>query len=94
MTEGMRKFTEIMRNNEEWKNVDARKRFFMICTKLSDGKMSKEKKSVSWYGAMRMTKKETKQMVNGDWRHQNFWAYTTVYEETEDRGGTIPMVGF
>eukprot|EP00972_Heterocapsa_arctica_P000683 99303-Heterocapsa_arctica.AAC.1 len=41
-----------------------------------------------------MTKKETGEMVNGNWRHINFWIYTTVYEEPEERGGTIPKLGF
>jgi hypothetical protein len=87
-------YVEAMRTNEEWKSADARKRFFMAAAKLADGRMTKEKKAVSWYGGVRMTKAETKQMAHGEWRHQNFWIYTTVYDFTEERGGTIQKVGF
>eukprot|EP00972_Heterocapsa_arctica_P068578 10132744-Heterocapsa_arctica.AAC.1 len=41
-----------------------------------------------------MTKKETEEMVRGRYRHQNFWIFTTGYEEQEERGGTILKLGF
>eukprot|EP00972_Heterocapsa_arctica_P104543 15406997-Heterocapsa_arctica.AAC.1 len=41
-----------------------------------------------------MTKKETEEMVSGRYRIQNFWIFTTSYEEQEERGGTIQKLGF
>eukprot|EP00972_Heterocapsa_arctica_P073627 10871818-Heterocapsa_arctica.AAC.1 len=33
-------------------------------------------------------------MVNGRYRHQNFWVHTTSFEEQEERGGTVLKIGF
>eukprot|EP00972_Heterocapsa_arctica_P061579 9082552-Heterocapsa_arctica.AAC.1 len=77
MVDAIVSWLEAMRTNTEWLNADVRKRLFMAFVKLSDGTMTKEKKAVSWYGAVRMTKKETTKMVQGEWRHQNFWIHIT-----------------
>eukprot|EP00972_Heterocapsa_arctica_P057524 8486987-Heterocapsa_arctica.AAC.1 len=62
-----------MRVNEEWKSADQMKRLFMVITHLADGKMKQEKKYMGWYGAVRLTKKETEDMVSGNYRNVNFW---------------------
>ena len=66
----------------------------MVITHLADGNMKQEKKYMGWYGAVRMTKKETEEMVSGNYRNINFWVFATCYDEKEDRGGSIPKMGF
>ena len=94
MTKQMVDWVQAMRKNAEWSEGNPRKRFFMAATKLSDGFMTKEKKDVSWYGAVRMTKTETKKMAQGGWRHPNFWIHITVCETPEEGGGTTWKPGY
>ena len=94
MANGMMDYLDAMKTNDDWMNGDMRKKFFMMMAKMSDGHMKHEKKNIAWYGGVRMTSKETTRMAEGMWRHQCFWGYITVYEDPEERGGTIQKVGF
>eukprot|EP00972_Heterocapsa_arctica_P058890 8678559-Heterocapsa_arctica.AAC.1 len=66
----------------------------MVCTLLSTPAMRQEKKDVSHYGAVRMTKKETTDIIRTNQMYPNFWVYVTIYDETEARGGTIQKMGY
>eukprot|EP00972_Heterocapsa_arctica_P086550 12758216-Heterocapsa_arctica.AAC.1 len=59
---GMRQWINIMQNNVEWQNASTKTRFFMVCTQLSSSSMKQERKDVSGYGAVRMSKEETDEM--------------------------------
>eukprot|EP00972_Heterocapsa_arctica_P032748 4821743-Heterocapsa_arctica.AAC.1 len=47
--------------------------------------MKTERNYVAAFGAVRMTNCV---------RYHNFWVHVTVYEEEEERGGTIQMLGY
>eukprot|EP00972_Heterocapsa_arctica_P104614 15419476-Heterocapsa_arctica.AAC.1 len=62
-TTGMKRWTDVMQNNPEWQTATTRKKCFMVCTQLSTTAMKQERKDVSQYGAVRMSKEETNEMV-------------------------------
>eukprot|EP00972_Heterocapsa_arctica_P089282 13167056-Heterocapsa_arctica.AAC.1 len=47
--------------------------------------MKTERNYISAYGAVRMTKEESIEMITNWVRYQNFWIHVTVYEEEEER---------
>ena len=72
MVNGMADYLEAMKTNDEWTNGDLRKKFYMMVAKMADGHMSQEKKDISWYGGVRMTRKETSKMADGIGGHRGF----------------------
>eukprot|EP00972_Heterocapsa_arctica_P031279 4605004-Heterocapsa_arctica.AAC.1 len=61
----------------------------MACAHLSTAAMRKERGDISQYGAVRISKAETKEMIRTNQRYMHFWVYVTVYEEMEARGGKL-----
>eukprot|EP00972_Heterocapsa_arctica_P019457 2870962-Heterocapsa_arctica.AAC.1 len=88
-TMGMTKWIKAMRKDKEWTEATTANKFFMVCAHLSTTAMRKERGEVSQYGAVRMSKEETKEMIRTNQRYMNFWVYVTAFEEKEDRGGNI-----
>ncbi len=77
-----------MRNNQdrkEWKQGDMDNNMLMVCGHLSSSLMTTERKDISWYGAVRMTKAEAAEMIALKVRYQNFWVYVTVYNESDGK---------
>eukprot|EP00972_Heterocapsa_arctica_P034810 5124777-Heterocapsa_arctica.AAC.1 len=86
-TMGMTNWIRTMQKSEEWNHASTEKKFILACVKLSTVAMKKERKDVSQYGAVRMSKEETEEMVRTNQRYMNFWIYVAVFEEKETRGG-------
>eukprot|EP00972_Heterocapsa_arctica_P001675 241330-Heterocapsa_arctica.AAC.1 len=61
-TAGMKKWIDIMQTNQEWMSATTTNKFFMVCAHLSTPAMRQERKDVSQYGAVRMSKTETNEM--------------------------------
>eukprot|EP00972_Heterocapsa_arctica_P073429 10845776-Heterocapsa_arctica.AAC.1 len=75
-----------MRTDKDWMDGDIENNMLMTFCHLSTTKMKNERNYISQYGAVRMTKAESIEMIINNMRYQNFWIYVTVYEEDE-RGG-------
>eukprot|EP00972_Heterocapsa_arctica_P087019 12827879-Heterocapsa_arctica.AAC.1 len=61
-TVGMTRWIKTIQQTEEWKKASTEKKFTMTCLHLSTVAMRKERKDVSQYGAVRMSKEETEEM--------------------------------
>ncbi len=61
-------------DSEEWKEADTKKKMLMICMHLSSTQVKAERKTISGYGAIRMTKEEAMEMIILKVRYMNFWA--------------------
>eukprot|EP00972_Heterocapsa_arctica_P064358 9497806-Heterocapsa_arctica.AAC.1 len=56
--------------------------------------MKTERKYISGFGAVRMTRAEAIEMITDNVRYQNFWIHVTAFEEDEDRGGNVQRMGY
>eukprot|EP00972_Heterocapsa_arctica_P024668 3638560-Heterocapsa_arctica.AAC.1 len=61
---------------------------------LSMTEMKTERHFISQYGAVRMTKAESIEMINNNQRYHHFWIYVTVIEEDEERGAKTMKLGY
>eukprot|EP00972_Heterocapsa_arctica_P090406 13335952-Heterocapsa_arctica.AAC.1 len=93
-TIGMTEWIKKMRTDKDWLDGDIDTNMLMTCCHLSTTKMKTERTYISQYGAVRMTKTESTEMINNNQRYNNFWIYVAVYEEDEERGGNIQKLGY
>eukprot|EP00972_Heterocapsa_arctica_P069509 10269804-Heterocapsa_arctica.AAC.1 len=86
---GITEWIKNMRECKEWLEGDMYNHMLMTCCHLSTTQMKTERNYISQYGAVRMAKEESIEMITNNMRYHNFWIHVTVYEKDEERGGKI-----
>eukprot|EP00972_Heterocapsa_arctica_P108660 16000563-Heterocapsa_arctica.AAC.1 len=84
----------MMKDDKNWTEATILKKLLMTCYHMSTTKMRAERKYISAFGAIRMTKEEAIEMNTNCVRYQNLWGHVTGYEDDEERGGKIQKLGY
>eukprot|EP00972_Heterocapsa_arctica_P084921 12510256-Heterocapsa_arctica.AAC.1 len=71
-TMGMQKWLTNQMKTEDWKNADGDRKLLKMINHLSTREMKQEVKELSWFGGVRMTKPEVKEMIDNRMRYPQF----------------------